>query len=440
LIGGAFFFVGLEISAVEALSPAAGCGIAAGDVVVAVDGQAVEDIIDYRFLTAGGTPVLTLERGGCRRRVRVDAHPGQDLGLDFRDPFGPLRRCANRCRFCFVEQLPPGLRPSLYVKDDDYRHSFWYGNFITLTNLTRRDFDRIVARRMSPLYISVHATDPAVRTALMGNPRAGAIMEQLNELARAGICFHAQAVLCPGINDGDVLAATVRDLGGLYPALRSLALVPVGLSRYGAPELRPFTPGEAQNLLRQVRTWQRRFRETAGEPLVFAADEFYLLAGKSVPGRAVYGDYPQLENGVGLVRVFQDTWRRARRFVPASLPAERFVVVATGRLGAPVLQPVVQRLKAVEKLRMELAVADNRLFGGFVTASGLLGGSDLVRVLEPLRGRPDLVLIPPASLRDGTVFLDDLTLAGLGERIGAPVAAPRDPLELVRLVTVGGRS
>ena len=428
------------MEAVEPGSPAAASGIAAGDMVVAAGLEPVGDIIDYRFLTAGDVPLLEVERDGRRRVVRVERAGSGDLGLNFRDPFGPTRRCANRCRFCFVDQLPPGLRPSLYVKDDDFRHSFWYGNFITLTNLTGQDMDRIIRQRLSPLYISVHATDPAVRAALMGNPRAGAVMEQLAELARARISFHAQAVLCPGINDGEVLAATVRDLAGLYPALASLALVPVGLSRHKPPGLEPFTPGEARALLRQVRDWQRHFQDTLGQPLVFASDEFYLLAGRAIPGKRLYGDYPQLENGVGLVRVFREAWRRAERSLPASLPAERLVYVITGELGAPVLRPLAYRLNQVGNLRVEVIAVENWLFGGHVTASGLLGGADLLRVLEARPGKPDAVLVPPAALRDGTVFLDDLTLAALAGKLGVPVAAPRDPRELVRLAIGRERS
>jgi len=426
---------GLLVQTVEPGSPAAVSGIGPADVILAVNGEAVLDIIDYQFLTAEDSLTIRVQSGGLEREVRVDREEGRDLGLGFLEPFGATRRCANRCLFCFVDQLPSGLRPTLYVKDDDFRHSFWYGNFITLTNLAGRDMERIIRRRLSPLYISVHATDPQVRTRLMDNPKAGAVMDQLRELAGAGIAFHAQAVLCPGINDGEVLAGTVRDLAGLYPALASLAVVPVGLSRYSPrPEvLRTFTPGEAGDLLASVRSWQRRFRATLGEPLVFASDEFYLLAGQDVPSKGLYGDFPQLENGVGLVRVFREAWRRVAARLPAGLPAPRRVVLATGVLGAPVLQLVVERLNRIENLNAELVVVENQLFGGHVTASGLLGGSDLVQGLDKAAGA-DLVLIPPACLRAGAVFLDDLTLEGLGERLGTRVAAPEDVSALARLV------
>lgn len=425
---------GLLVQTVEQGSPAALSGIDPGDVIVGVEGETVEDIIDYQFLTAEDSLTMRVQRTGSEREVVIVREEGRDLGLGFTDPFGATRRCANRCLFCFVDQLPSGLRLPLYLKDDDFRHSFWYGNFITLTNLTDRDMERIIKRRLSPLYISVHATDPQVRTRLMGNQKAGAIMNQLRQLAGAGISFHAQAVLCPGINDGKVLADTVRDLAGLYPALASLAVVPVGLSRYCPhPEvLRPFTREEAALLVKRVRSWQRRFRSLLGDPLVFASDEFYLLAGEDVPSKRLYQDFPQLENGVGLVRVFQDSWRRVAARLASALPTARRVVLVTGVLGGPVLTPVVDRLNLIGNLECELIVVENRLFGGHVTASGLLGGADLVRALQKTAG-VDLILIPPACLRDGVLFLDGMTLAELAARVGVPVAAPEDVSALARL-------
>ena len=425
---------GLTIASVAAGSPAERAGIAAGDRLLAVNGRPVRDFLDYRFLTADPRLVLRLVRGDGRAlELTVEKDWDEPLGLDFGGAaFGPVRRCRNRCLFCFVDQLPPGLRPSLYVKDDDYRLSFWEGNFVTLTNLERGDLERIVGLRLSPLYVSVHTTNPALRAHMMGNPRAARIAETLKKLAAGGIALHCQVVLCPGLNDGPELVRTVEDLAALWPAVRSVGIVPVGLTgfRKGLYPLRPVDAPEAGAVLELVDRYQRLFRRRHGNRLVFAADEFYFLAGAPLPPAGHYEDFPQVENGVGLTRLFLERWRRARGRLPRGLPVRTRVALVTGKLGAWAVAPVVEALAGIENLEVVTLVVANRFFGGGITVAGLLTGRDVLEALLSLP-RPDLVLVPGAAVQEQTgLFLDGVSLADLGARLGVPVRAVRDPAEI----------
>ena len=410
----------------------------AGDQLTAVGGKRVRDIIDYYFYVGTGYPVLTIRRG--EKEFRVSLPAGERPGLSFAAPFGRIRRCTNRCLFCFVDQQPPELRASLYFKDDDYRLSFWEGNFVTLTNCTSRDLERIVAQRLSPLYVSVHSTNPQLRARLMGNPRAAQINTQLAVLAAGGITLHTQVVLCPGLNDGAELERTVRDLASLFPAVRSVAVVPVGLTAYraGLYPLRPVTPVVAAAVLEAVTAWQREFRRRYGSRIVFAADEFYLLAGERAPAARDYEGFVQIENGVGLVRRFCDSWKRVeRRLPPQTKPLHAMVV--TGKLAASLLRPVVTRLNAVAGLKVELLSVTNHFFGESVTVAGLLTGQDIGTALLAAfreRTRPQLVVVPAVALREGRVFLDEMTCAELAARVGCPVVAAATPRELTEVLGI----
>ncbi|MDR7402935.1 MAG: DUF512 domain-containing protein, partial [Armatimonadota bacterium] len=306
---------GGTIASVRPGSWAARAGLGKGDVVLSVNGQPLQDVLDYRYLCAEPHVRLEVRRpDGTVLLLETEKDVDQDLGISFTAAtFDGIRRCRNRCLFCFVDQMPGGLRPGLYVKDDDYRHSFLYGNYITLTGLRADDWQRIRRLRLSPLYVSVHTTNPVLRARLMGTPRAAPIMDRLRRLAEEGIRFHAQVVLCPGWNDGPELERTGRDLAGLYPAVESVAAVPVGLTahRQGLPPLRGYTAAEARAVLAQVDTLRAENMSRLGTPLLYAADEFYALAGRPIPAARYYGDFPQLENGVGLVRRFLDTAARA---------------------------------------------------------------------------------------------------------------------------------
>ena len=413
------------VAAVRPRTPAAAAGLATGDRILAINGQHLRDAIDFQFHAADGRLALDVERGGERRAATLTRRPGGDLGLELEAPRpGEIATCANKCVFCFIHQLPRGMRRSLYVKDDDFRLSFLHGNYITLTDLDEPALQRIVDQRLSPLYVSVHATDPELRHALLGRPRAPAdVLPRLQRLARAGIRMHAQIVLCPGLNDGAHLERSVRELAALYPQVATTAVVPVGLTRHRErlPVLRTLTADEACALVRTVAAWQAEFRHALGSGFVFLGDEVYLHAGAPVPPAADYEGFAIAEDGVGLVRRFEDGLVRALR--RAGPPPRRAVTVVSGTLYAPRLEQVLQAAGWGAPFVRVVAVP-NAFFGGSVSVAGLLTGQDIQRALaaEPALGAA--VLVPAVALRDGDgVFLDDLTPADLARQLGVRVVA-----------------
>ncbi|OPZ73285.1 MAG: hypothetical protein BWY80_00966 [Firmicutes bacterium ADurb.Bin456] len=415
-------------------------GIVRGDRLVAINGTPVHDLIDYRFWAADEDISLELNKvNGEKWVLDLEKDYDEDLGLEFEGAgFGPTIPCSNHCLFCFVDQMPPGMRKSLYVKDDDYRLSFWSGNFITLTNVTEQELQRIISMRLSPLYISVHSTNPGLRRRMLGNSRAGLIMEQLRELAAAGIELHAQVVACPGLNDGQELTRTVEDLAGLWPGVQSLAVVPVGLTRFRQSRypLRGYTPEEARKLVHWIRTRQEEYLRTRGNPFIFAADEFYLLSGVEIPQLESYAGFPQLENGVGLTRLFLEEWEKARsRLLGKRIKGK--ITLVTGVLGEQLLGPVAAALNKVEGLQATLKVIRNDFFGEHVTVAGLLTGADLVSQLPPGK-TGDLLVLPAVSLkREEPVFLDGVSLLELSQRLMVQVAAVAGPGQLVDVLLEG---
>ncbi|MBE3581551.1 MAG: DUF512 domain-containing protein [Thermoanaerobacteraceae bacterium] len=423
---------GAKIAAVIPGSIAAQIGLEAGDLLVSINSEEVEDIIAYRYLTADENLVVeVIKAGGERWVLEIEKDYGEDLGLELAEAaFNGMRRCSNKCVFCFVDQMPPGLRSSLYFKDDDYRFSFLHGNFITLTNLREKDWERIFRQRLSPLYISVHTTNAALRAGLLGNREAGLILEQLARLQKGGIEFHTQIVLCPGVNDGKELDRTLSDLAVFFPALASIAVVPVGLTAYREKlyPLRRYTPEEAREVIRQVEEWQREFRSRFGRGLVYAADEFYLLSGWPLPEAPAYDGFPQKENGVGLTRIFMDEFYREVKDEPLKTPGRegtgRRVVVATGELAVPVLEELITAAKARARgLEVRVVGIANSFFGSQVTVAGLLTGQDLVRGLSEGKVAPEeRILLPDVMLRKGhQVFLDDWTVDDLRVRLGREI-------------------
>ncbi|MDD4587417.1 MAG: DUF512 domain-containing protein [Heliobacteriaceae bacterium] len=429
--------VGGVIQAVDPAGPAARAGLKPGDRVVAVNGQPVYDVLDYGFFVREAWVKLEVREKatGKTRWFEIEKDEDNDLGLVFADAlFDGLRQCCNHCVFCFVDQMPAGLRSSLYVKDDDYRHSFWHGNFITLTNLTGAQFTRLLALRLSPLYISVQATIPAVRQRLLGHRRAGAIMTQLRQLARARVQMHTQIVCCPGLNDGPVLERTLADLWSLGPALASVGVVPVGLTRYRKNlfSLVPWDPAGAGKVIDAIARWQGQAKASRGERVFYAADEFFLLAGYPLPGPDYYDDYVQLANGIGLCRLFIDEWHEAAqaafdRMAETSSAGARRTFIVTGLSGHRLLQDLLAATG--EKYGWDwsgrgvraVGVA-NAFFGPQVTVAGLLTGRDVVAALRALPEPPtgkDVVLLPAAMLRAaGDVTIDDWRPADIAAGLG----------------------
>lgn len=434
---------GGEITAVEPGSIGAEVGLEPGDILVAVDGEKVRDLIDYRYaIAAEEIQLKVVKPSGEEWVVDIEKDYDDGLGLSFASAvFDRLAVCRNRCRFCFVDQMPRGRRPSLYVKDDDYRLSFLQGAYVTMTNLSATDVRRIRQYRLSPLYVSVHATSDEVRAHLMG-PGAAGVLDRLRQLTGAGITLHAQVVLCPGLNDGDELARTVGDLGGLWPGVASLAVVPVGLTghRRDLPAVRPVDQDKAREVLDQLASLRAELNGSGVRDFLYASDEFYLRAGRPVPGRRFYGDFPQLANGVGLVRLFLDDVARARSQAGRRVaPADRRVDVAlvTGTLFAPVLAGLAPRLEQLSGTRVTVVPVENRFLGPSVTVAGLLSGEDIRRALlaEVEAGRrPERVLLPSVTVKDGEgVFLDDLSPGDVAAATGLNVeVVPSDGRSLVQ--------
>ncbi len=415
----------LPIKAVEPGSAAARAGLRAGERLRSMGGAPVRDIIDLRF--EGAEPEIVAEvvsADGALRTVVIERRPGEALGIETVE-MRP-RTCANKCVFCFIDQMPPGRRRGLYVRDEDFRFSFLHGNYVTLTNARPRDIERIIDQGLSPLYVSVHATDPAVRARLLGIPveRGAEVLPVLRQLAEGGIRIHAQVVLCPGWNDGPVLAETITALGALYPAVRSVAVVPLGLTahRRGLEALAPVTPEIAVAVMRQVQELDAPFVRQNQTPFVYLADEWYFLTGAPIPDTEYYADFPLLEDGVGMTRSFidqastlDDSWPLADEF------RGRRVTVVTSVMPAQVVQStLVDGALARCGARAALVAVHNRFLGPGITVSGLLAGSDILTALGG-QTRGDCVMLPPNCVNGRGLFLDDMELAELKRQLGVPV-------------------
>jgi putative radical SAM enzyme (TIGR03279 family) len=420
----------VRVSRVEPGSVAAKLGIVPGMQLRAVNGRELADFIDWEFLSAEDAFVLdAASPDGTAVALDVTRPEGEPFGIELEPP--TVRRCANRCEFCFIEGLPKGLRKPLYVRDDDYRLSFAYGNFATLSNLKDRDFERIIEYRLSPLYVSVHATPWEARKVLLNNPRVPNVVEQLTRLKDGGIQYHCQMVVVPGLNDGDVLEASLQDLWNLGDAALSVALVPVGVTQFS--HLYTGKPMDAENagrILDAVHRWEARALAERGDRWVFGSDELYLLAGIELPGPEHYGDYSQIENGVGAVTSLRERVAEGLGELPR-LDGKRIGVV-TGTSMAALMPPLLERIAERTGATFELIPAVNSLFGPTTTTAGLLVGADIRRALDG-RADLDLALIPAECINDAGVFLDDEPFVVVRESLPMPVYPSYDFIDVLAL-------
>ena len=417
------------ITSVDPGSPASRAGIRAGDRLKRIGGVTVIDFIDYQALSAQSRLTVGVIRDGEAVDFSIRKDEYAPLGLNFETPMmSGVRLCCNKCLFCFVDQLPGNARDSMRVKDDDWRMSLMMGNYVTLTNVSDTELERIVARHCSPLYISVHATDPDLRTHLLGTPRARRLMGQLKRLSDGGIQFHCQCVLCPGLNDGEALERTIRELSAL-PGARSLALVPVGLTghREGLSALRVYAPEEACAVVDLAERWREKLLPEKGTRFVFPSDEFYLQAGRPIPPDEAYEGYDQIDDGVGLLRLYETEYRAAWEALPEALrqrvPGGRKLAVACGRSAGPFLAQMLEDCP-VTGAEVSVHALENTFFGPTVTVSGLITGGDLMAQMKGVDC--DAVLITEVMLRQNEDrFLDDTTLPQVIEALGRPVIPVR---------------
>ncbi len=430
---------GGEITSVKPGSLGQAAGLRPGNRLLAINDHVLRDIIDVQFYGADEVLDLQVERRGDLSLIEVERGYGEELGLEFANPTFDveIRRCANNCDFCFVKQNAPGMRRSLYVKDDDYRYSFLFGNFVTLTNLGQADWERLEEQRLSPLYISVHTTEPELRRRFLGRRDAPDVLQQLRRLAELGIEVHTQVVLVPGLNDGEHLAHTLADLTALYQQpVASVGVVPIGLTKYHSGQCRTYTPEESRAVLDQVAGWRAESQEQRGYTFIYPSDEWYLVAGREIPPSEMYDDFSQVENGVGMVRQLLDEWQEIKDHLPRSTFSA--VTLACGTLIAPILARIAGEFQARTGVSLQVVPVVNRFFGPVTTVSGLLTGQDVVAALQ---NRPlgDMVLLPRAmftgrygagSASPGTT-LDDLHIDDIARQLGARVEMAGTMAELL---------
>ena len=413
------------IKSIEPGSIAEELGIEKGDVLLSINDQEIEDVFDYQFYVNDEQLVLTIEKpDGEEWELEIEKDYEEDLGIEFEQGImDEYRSCRNKCIFCFIDQMPKGMRDTLYFKDDDSRLSFLQGNYVTLTNMSDHDIDRIIRYHLEPINISFHTTNPELRCQMLHNRFAGEALRKVDRLYEAGIEMNGQIVLCRGINDGEELERSIRDLAGYLPYLQSVSVVPVGLTRYrdGLYPLEPFTPEDARKVLEVVRRWQDELYEKWGTHFIHAGDEWYLLAGEDMPPQERYDGYLQLENGVGMMRLLEDEFREAFEKLPGDeMPRE--VSVATGKLAYPLICSMAEKMKSrYHGTVIHTYQIENRFFGERITVAGLVTGQDLK---EQLSGKKlgKALLLPCNMFRSQEeVFLDDMTLDELKDALQSEI-------------------
>jgi putative radical SAM enzyme (TIGR03279 family) len=417
-------------------------GVRVGDAVLAVNGNAaLEDMFDYQFETAG-CDLLELHvrhADGEEEIFEIEKEEDEDPGIVFTSPvFTPIRTCNNACPFCFIDQQPDGLRPSLYIKDDDYRLSYFANTYITLTNLTPRDRERIERLRPGPLYVSVHSTVPEIRRQALKNPKGGDILDRLRWLKSLGIPFHCQIVVCPGLTDGDSLRQSLDDLRQLRPEALSVAVVPVGLTRHrdDLSDLQPVDADSAEGVIGVVEAFKARYAGEGAGDFVFLSDEFYFKAGRPLPSYAEYGDFPQLDDGVGTARMLLEDFFALEETLPVRVEPSRNLLLLTAKLGAMILQPIATRLNAIEGLYVDVLPVKSGFWGDSVDVAGLVTGQDIAATLSAMDiSGYRAAIIPAVMLKESTEeFLDGETVPGLSARLGLPFRVVRDSYSARELV------
>ena len=423
----------VKITKVDKGSRADSVGIVAGDSLISINGREICDVLDYRFFLAEKSVTLKIGRETEEFEVTIKKQQYDDIGLDFETPLMDKKHsCENKCVFCFIDQLPKGMRKTLYFKDDDSRLSFLHGNYITLTNLHDKDIDRIIEMHISPVNISVHTTNPELRVKMMHNKRAGEVLSYMRRLADAGISLCGQIVLCKGLNDGEELDRSMRDLSELFPAMQSVSIVPAGLTRFREKlyPLEGFTKEDSAAVIDQVDRFAKEFEEKNRSRMFFCSDEFYLKAELPLPSEDYYEGYPQIENGVGMITSLMTEFKDELDYLDEYLEnysSPRHISIATGVAAYDTIKSMAVELEArVEGLQVDVHRIINNFFGETITVSGLLTGKD---ISEQLQGKDlgDLLLFPSNALRaDGDLFLDDTSPDELSKRLGVPVSPSRE--------------
>jgi len=411
----------IKIIAIETQSLAAQHSVQAGDLLVSLNGHPVQDILDYRFMQAEEELHVQIRHGEEQISFSVEKEYDEDLGLEFEEM--KIRSCPNNCIFCFIKQNPPGMRRAIYFCDEDYRYSFLYGNYITLSNVGEVDLERIIAMRLSPLYISVHATDVKVRRQIFRSRSDDDLMDKLAVLNKNRIEIHVQIVLIPDVNDGEILETTIRDLYRFRQSIRSVAIVPVGLTKHRkkSPQIRAVDAESARRVLDRSEEWQQQYTNLEDDAFVYPADEFFLLAGEPLPPTEYYASFYQIENGVGLVRDYLDAFKEQLPGLPQKIDVPRKLLFVTGEMAAPVLrEQVAAKLNQIENLHIDVAAVRNHFFGETVRVAGLITGRDILEQLER-PGEYDRIILPPRCVNTDGLLLDDLSPADLQQAFGVPV-------------------
>lgn len=414
---------GLKIKSIESESIFSRTGIRRGDVVLAVNGDEIEDELDFRFFTADYHLDIIYQRNGEARTCSITRSEGVPSGVTFYE--NPISRCRNRCIFCFIDQMPPGLRSGLYIKDEDVKHSFVNGNYVTMTSLKQSDLEKTVRLGISPLFVSVHVTDQQVRTQMLGIKKAPQVLEQLKFLTEHGIMIHTQIVVCPGYNDGDVLKNTIEDLFNLGESIRSIAVVPVGITRFRTNPLKMVEHENAIEILTVAADVSERMKSADGFRRLFCADELYIKAGQKIPSCSYYEDFPQIGNGVGLIRMQLENWRLVKKMVQADtkkIVAKKKVLLLCSVSAITFIRKIVKELIALSKdLLIEVVAVENEFFGATVTVAGLLTAKDVLRILKAKKEKYDYACLPSVMFNGSGVTIDGYSLDRIMKNCGMKI-------------------